>query len=50
MKTDKSTYFPLGLVLGAGCGVLFGNVALGALLGMTTGLMFSTAGGRKRSN
>jgi hypothetical protein len=49
MKSDKSAYFPLGLVLGAGLGASFGNVALGALLGMTTGLILSTSG-RRRSN
>ena len=44
MKADKSAYFPLGLVFGAGLGALFGNLALGSLLGMTVGLVLSARG------
>lgn len=46
MKTDRSAYFPLGLVCGVGFGALLGNAALGALLGMVAGLVVS-AGGRQ---
>jgi hypothetical protein len=48
MKSDRSGYFPLGLALGLGVGAIFRNPALGALLGMVTGLIISTSG-RKHS-
>lgn len=41
MKTDRSAYFPLGLVYGVAVGALLGNAALGSLLGMLTGLIVS---------
>jgi len=44
---SKAAYFPLGLVFGLGLGSLFGNPALGALLGMLGGLVISS---RKVSN
>ena len=48
MKSDKSAYFSLGLAFVAGLGAMFGNLALGALLGIVTGLIVSTSG-RNRS-
>jgi hypothetical protein len=50
MKPDRSAYFPLGLALGLGVGAIFGNPALGALIGMVTGLVISTTGRKHSSN
>jgi hypothetical protein len=47
MKSDRAAFFPLGLVLGAALGVLCGNPALGALLGMLTGLVIASSGAQR---
>lgn len=49
MKSSKAAYFPIGLVLGLGVGALLGNSAIGALLGMLTGLIISASGRRQGS-
>ncbi len=49
MNTDNSAYFPIGLVLGMVLGALFGNPAVGGLLGMVTGLIISTSSRKQRS-
>jgi len=43
MKPNRAAYFPIGLVLGTATGALLGNAALGALLGMLTGVISSTS-------
>ena len=47
MKSDKAAFFPLGLAFGTALGALWGNVGLGALLGMLTGLVIASSGAQR---
>lgn len=49
MRLERSSVFPLGLVLGLAIGAALGNGSLGALLGMVAGLLLSSAAGSRNS-
>ena len=42
MTTDRTDYAPLGFILGAGVGMILGNLALGAGYGLVAGLLLNS--------